>query len=459
MYSTTSCVISKNSILHKRAAKDCRLANNLYNASLFRVRQIFTGWDKEKRTNHETEVFNEVKLLEETYHIQVKHVVSYQHLEKLLRVTNNPDFFAGLPMQTAQNVVRQAVDDFKNWLKALKDYRTHPEKYLGKPKMPHYKKSSGYKTCPYTNQDMCLYPSPMGGSDLKFPGMKERMHLSHISPESRLKEVKIRPYYGRYLLILTLETAGTVRNEERPNMAAIDFGVDNFAAFVCTDLTSRLYKGGAILSKNMLFHKERAKAISILTKGHKPWQHKETKHLYYLSRKHDSFEKDQLHKISRSIINLCNEHHVGTLVLGVNKGWKQHTNMGRKKNQQFVSTPVAKLREAIRYKAEAEGIVIIEQEESYTSKADITQKDPIPVYGDDVDKTPFSGRRITRGLYRCKNGQIINADCNGAANILRKAYPDAWRENDDFSFLARPEVYGFHELNPKSIPVKRIEAA
>lgn len=99
------------------------------------------------------------------------------------------------------------------------------------------------------------------------------------------------------------------------------------------------------------------------------------------------------------------------------------------------------------------------QEESYTSKADITVMDYIPAYGIDDDKAVFSGTRISRGLYRCGNGLVINADCNGAANIMRKAIPDAWNDTDDFSFLASPEVCGFHELNPKGIPVKGIVAA
>ncbi|WP_367267882.1 hypothetical protein [Okeania sp. SIO2C9] len=31
-----------------------------------------------------------------------------------------------------------------------------------------------------------------------------------------------------------------------------------------------------------------------------------------------------------------------------------------------------------------------------------------------------SGKRVKRGLYRSAAGYLINADCNGAANILRK---------------------------------------
>ena len=121
--------------------------------------------------------------------------------------------------------------------------------------------------------------------------------------------------------------------------------------------------------------------------------------------------------------------------------------------------PVALLKQLIIYKASSAGIRVIMQEESYTSKADITAMDYIPAYGIDDDKTAFSGTRISRGLYRCGNGLVINADCNGAANIMRKAIPDAWKNTDDFSFLALPEVYGFHELNSQGIPVKGIAAA
>ena len=63
-----------------------------------------------------------------------------------------------------------------------------------------------------------------------------------------------------------------------------------------------------------------------------------------------------------------------------------------------------------------------EQEESYTSKASFLDLDEIPIYNADNPYTgTFSGRRIKRGLYRSANGTLINADVNGAANILRKS--------------------------------------
>ena len=120
--------------------------------------------------------------------------------------------------------------------------------------------------------------------------------------------------------------------------------------------------------------------------------------------------------------------------------------------------PIALLRSMITYKALNAGIKIIEQEESYTSKADITTKDYIPTYGVDDKDAQFSGLRIKRGLYRCADGTILNADCHAAANIMRKAIPDIWKDTRDYTFLSAPDVYGFHKLNPKGIPVKGIAA-
>jgi putative transposase len=230
-------------------------------------------------------------------------------------------------------------------------------------------------------------------------------------------------------------------------MAGIDFGTDNIAAIVTTDHASRVYKGGAVLAKSRLFHKERAKAISILTKG-KKHARASSRHLDHLSRKHDGFMRDAMHKISADIIRFCLEHRVGTVVIGTNPMWKQRTDMGGTNNQNFASVPHAMLKWMITYKAKAAGIRVICQEESYTSKADVTAGDQMPVYGKEEGKdTVFSGRRISRGLYRCGNGVVVNADCNGAANILRKAFPDAWDGTYDFRFLARPEAATYQTLN------------
>ena len=87
-----------------------------------------------------------------------------------------------------------------------------------------------------------------------------------------------------------------------------------------------------------------------------------------------------------------------------------------------MSIPFNKVIDIIKYKAEDFGIKCIEQEESYTSKASFIDDDNIPTFNEDENqKHTFSGKRITRNLYQTKNNQIIDADLNGALNIMKKA--------------------------------------
>lgn len=455
-YRVTQRIISSDDLLYPYFDDLCRKSKLLYNAALFRVRNIFTGYDKEHRTENEVEVFQEVALLQRSYpNMHVRRVISYTHIEKMMRVTENADFFSGLPRQTAQQMVKQSVTDFKNWLASLREYKKHPEKYLGKPKMPRYKKSD-LTTVIITNQDAVLYRDDIGMS-LKLPLQKQRLYFSNLSSDPVLKEVKIKPYYGRFLLCLTLEEPDVAFDPSVSHVCAIDLGTDNFAAIVCDDHSSAICKGGAVLSKIQWFHKQRAKYVSIITKGHEK-KHAVSRRLRDLSFHYANFVKDQCHKISRSIIDFCMEHQCGTLILGVNLLWKQRFNMNKINNQNFVSMPITLLRTMITYKALNAGIRIIEQEESYTSKADLIANDRIPTYGVDDKDASFSGKRIKRGLYRCSNGMILNADCHAAANIMRKAIPDIWKDTRDYTFLSAPDVYGFHKLNPKGIPVKGIAA-
>lgn len=43
------------------AEDNSALAKNLYNAALFRIRQVFTGWGKEKLTDLQKLVFDELE--------------------------------------------------------------------------------------------------------------------------------------------------------------------------------------------------------------------------------------------------------------------------------------------------------------------------------------------------------------------------------------------------------------
>ena len=437
------------------ADRNSALAKNLYNAALFRIRQTFTGWKKTSWSSNEREVFLELANTKVAYpSLVIKQCLSYKALDKVMRVNRNPDFFAGLPMQTAQAVLKQAVSDFKNWLAALSDYGKHPDKYTGRPKMPKYKKSE-QATFILTNQDAVIYPvhdkdgNPVPGCiSLKLPGMEKKDYpiLYGFTSDGRLKQVTVKPFCGYYILSLVIESADIPVRNDLPNMAGLDFGTDNIAALACTDGSSVVFKGGAVLSENRWFAKKKADAVSDITRGHEH-MHAQSHHLDRLSLSHSFRNTNFMHQCSRKIIDWCTDHKVGVLVIGRNKNWKQSADMGKKNNQKFESVPHSQLLQLIEFKAMKAGIRVIEQEESYTSKADVSANDFMPVYGEESDRPcSFSGMRTKRGLYRTHEGYFINADCNGAANILRKAIPDAWNDAADFHFLGVPEVMSYKKI-------------
>ena len=208
MYLADTTVLSKNKNpdVYERMEQDLLLSKNLYNAALFRIRQVFTGWEKEERTQNEEEVFRELRTMQAAYpKVKVGRVLSYRALDAVMRANNNPDFFAGLPMQTAQRVLKEAVTVFRAWLSSLKEFRRAPERYTGRPCMPKYLKNDRH-TFYITNQDAVLYPvyrktdasgrkstdsgapGEYDGMELKLPLMKKRLYLRHIAADSRLKQ-------------------------------------------------------------------------------------------------------------------------------------------------------------------------------------------------------------------------------------------------------------------------------
>ena len=148
MYSVDHIQIKYGDAVYSYSDDVCRHSKNLYNAALFIIRNNFTAQKKDILTPNEQYVHDEISLL----HADVGAVISYNQLERLMRLTNNPDFFAGLPMQTAQQAVRQAAQDFRNWLKSLKEYKKTPSRFKAKPRMPHYKKIP-VSGATFTNQD------------------------------------------------------------------------------------------------------------------------------------------------------------------------------------------------------------------------------------------------------------------------------------------------------------------
>ena len=134
--------------------------------------------------------------------------------------------------------------------------------------------------------------------------------------------------------------------------------------------------------------------------------------------------EDYMHKASRLVIEECAGRGINTIIIGKNDGWKQESKLSKKVNQHFVQMPFAKLIEMIKYKAEDIGITVVLTEESYTSGTSFLDNE-LPVK-ENYDKK----RRIHRGLFKTRDGKIINADVNGAFQIMRKVFPILYGQRD-----------------------------
>ncbi|MCV3214929.1 IS200/IS605 family accessory protein TnpB-related protein [Plectonema radiosum NIES-515] len=138
--------------------------------------------------------------------------------------------------------------------------------------------------------------------------------------------------------------------------------------------------------------------------------------------------RDAMNKAGRKVIQHCLDNRIGTVVFGWNKGQKDSANMGAKTNQKFVQIPTGRLKDRIAQLCEQYGIRFVETEESYSSSSSFVDHDSLPTFGEKPVRASVSegegwqasGKRVKRGLYRTAQGWLINADCNGAANIGRK---------------------------------------
>ena len=198
---------------------------------------------------------------------------------------------------------------------------------------------------------------------------------------------------------------------ELVNCAGLDLGVQKIATIAFdTNYRPLCYDGKLIASINKRSNQLIAKAQS---NNNQYMKHK-------IHTKRNRRIKHLMHIVSNQIVRNLLQRNVKTLVISKNKEWKNKVNLGLKNNQKFYQIPFNLLITMLKYKCDAIGIEVIEQEESYTSKASFIDNDKIPIYEKNKHYT-FSGKRVRRSLYVSKNGIKMHADVNGAYNILVKS--------------------------------------
>ncbi|MDQ7026090.1 MAG: transposase [Anaerolineae bacterium] len=202
-------------------------------------------------------------------------------------------------------------------------------------------------------------------------------------------------------------------------IAGIDLGVNNLAAITSNKLGFQpiLVNGRPLKDTNQFYNKRLAQLKSQL-----PSNKRSSNRIRRLTQRRNRRIDDYLHVVSKQIIEQLSNHGIGKLVIGKNDAWKTDVTMGKRNNQNFVQIPHTRFIEMLTYKANLLGIEVIITEESYTSKCSFLDHEDL------CKQQSYVGRRIKRGLFRASNGQIINADINGSANIIRKVFPNAFAD-------------------------------
>ena len=323
-----------------------------------------------------------------------------------------------------QNIVDKLKNDWTSYwalLKAKKD-----KTYNKKINIPTYKKK--YNLVEYNNQVMSKKKLKLGyiGTNKMQQGIK----IAKKHQELNCKCFRIYEKHDKLVCELIYEKDIT-KVEKTDKVASIDLGLENlFTIAFNYNKKGISIKGTKLKAINQYFNKLKASLQSML-----PNQQYTSKLINQLMYKREEQLRNYIGYYTNQLIEILKKEKISKLVVGYNKEWKQNINIGKANNQNFVNIPFRKILDILRYKLEENGIECKEQEESYTSKASYLDNDDIPVYKEnDGTHYIFSGKRIKRGIYKSSQGKIINADLNGALNILKKSGENLIEELDYLQF-------------------------
>ena len=376
----------------------CFKSKNLYNYANYIIRQEFINNDR---------------------------WIKYNELFKLVK---GSEPYKDIGSNTGQGTLRILDKNWKSFFIAIKDWKNNPSKYLGRPKLPKYKAKDGRFILSLDSNKVKLID---GWVHFAWKPFKKFNHQFRTNAKERIIQCRFIPRGSHYVMEIVYEMEVPECNEQSERIAAIDIGVDNFITMV-NNIGEQpiVVKGGIIKSINQYYNKQKAKLQSELkTTNKKDW----SKRLQNLTDKRYEMIKYQMHCISKYVVDWCVLYNIDTLIVGHNDDWKQN-NKGM---QNFTYIPYELFIQMLAYKCENNGIRFVEHEEGYTSGTSFVDNEEL------VKENYDKSRRIHRGLFVGNNGIQINADVNGAYQIMKKVIPNA--------FANGIEGAGLHPLTIKKL--------
>jgi len=343
-------------------------------------------------------------------------IPSRADLHKELGTRNLNPHYQALYSDTAQQILTTVAESFRSFIELLKGIKTGT--VTQKPKLPGYRQG-GMALVTYTGRSVKLKDGllrfPLGskvkawfGLDAFYLPMPSNLEFASI------REFRILPRNGEFYLELVYKTESIQADVDFGKALGIDHGIDNWLTCVSNAGKSFIVDGLHLKSLNQWYNKRVATLKEGRVQGF--W----SKQLANITEKRNRQVRDAINKAARRVVNHCLSNQIGTVVFGWNKGQKDSANMGAKTNQKFVQITTGRLKSRIKQLCEQYGIQFVETEESYSSKSSFLDSDFLPTFGEKPEGWKASGKRVKRGLYQTAQGWLINADCNGSANIIRK---------------------------------------
>ena len=380
-------------------------SKNLYNKALYIKRQDFMRIKAIRKS------IKRSKLSDSSKEFLMKRkdlrLLSYNQLYNIIK---NKSEYRVLNCNMSQQILKLVDRSFKSFLGLLKV--KGKGSYKEKVRLPNYLDKNGYFSLiigefSFDNGNFTI---PMNTTYPK--KTKITFNLPPILKDKNVKEIRVIPKQNARFFELQYIYEKDVSNGiyNKNNALAIDLGVNNLMTCVTSSGDSFIVDGKKVKSVNQYANKENARLKSILDKQ----KLSSSKRISKLWDKRNNIINDYILKSCRYIVEFSKVNDIGNIVLGFNKDMTRNINLGKENNQVIAVLPMGKIKSALEYMCKDSGIEFYTQEESYTSKASFWDKDPI-------ERCEFSGKRIKRGLYKTSTGTLINADINGALNILRKS--------------------------------------
>lgn len=336
------------------------------------------------------------------YYFETKKLLKYQVINKMYVDSNNQDYRA-LPAKVSQHTQMLVEHNFKSFFGLLK--LKGKGEYSKPVKLPKYLNKK-------TGRQVVYYEK--GAISFKEQGYI-KLSKTNIRIKTRLTKDKVQ--FVRLVPknnCIVIEIGYNVKEQEQKlndNVLAIDIGVNNIASCVTTNGDKFLINGKPLKYINHNYNKRTADIQSKLKLTHNK---NNSRYKSNITNKRNNRINDYLHKITTYIVNQAVSKNTSTIIVGYNKEWKQDTNMSKVNNQNFVNIPFYKFINMLEYKCNLNGISFKTITEEYTSKCSFIDDEEIEKH------ITYVGKRISRNFFRSKKGIVINADINGAYNILKK---------------------------------------